>query len=227
MLVFKLIAYTVFNVAIFCVMLFGPAGTVGWWRAWVFIGVVFLGVSAIAIGVMARSEALLNERLKSPIQRGQPLSDKIILLLCLAAWGGLMVLIPLDVFRFHWMRAPGCLVSTMGLALVVGGYSLMFLAFRENAFAASVVRHQKERRHAVASGGVYRLVRHPIYAGGALAWVGASLWLGSYAAALMTAVPIGLIALRIHLEERFLRRELEGYESYAARVRYRLIPGVW
>lgn len=226
-LTFKSIAYIVFNVGIFGVMLFVPAGTVDWWRAWVFIGVVFLATSAIAINVFAHNETLLNERLKSPIQTGQPLADKIILLLCLAAWGGLIVFIPLDVFRFHLMRNPGLPVCSLGLVLVVAGYSLIYLAFRENAFAASVVRYQKESQHVVVGTGVYRLVQHPMYAGGSLAWVGVSIWLGSYAAALLTIVPIGMIALRILIEERFLRRELKGYDAYAAGVRYRLIPLLW
>jgi protein-S-isoprenylcysteine O-methyltransferase Ste14 len=28
-------------------------------------------------------------------------------------------------------------------------------------------------------------------------------------------------------EDAFLRRNLEGYAEYAARVRHRLVPGVW
>jgi len=52
------------------------------------------------------------------------------------------------------------------------------------------------------------------------------LWLGSYAAALLAIVPIALLAVRILFEERFLRRELTGYEEYMRRIRYRLIPFV-
>ena len=75
--------------------------------------------------------------------------------------------------------------------------------------------------------GIYGLVRHPMYAGNPLVNVGLGLWLGSYAAALFAAVPLGLLMSRIVLEERFLRRELPGYPAYAARVRYRLLPGLW
>ena len=32
---------------------------------------------------------------------------------------------------------------------------------------------------------------------------------------------------RIPLEERTLREGLVGYDDYAARVRYRLVPGLW
>jgi protein-S-isoprenylcysteine O-methyltransferase Ste14 len=79
----------------------------------------------------------------------------------------------------------------------------------------------------VIDSGVYAAVRHPMYMGFVPFIVGMCLWLGSYAAALLTIVPIGLIAVRIVIEERFLRRELEGYGAYAERTRYRLIPFVW
>jgi protein-S-isoprenylcysteine O-methyltransferase Ste14 len=66
-----------------------------------------------------------------------------------------------------------------------------------------------------------------MYAGGAVLLVGMTLWLESYAAALATLVPIGLLAVRIVFEERFLSAALEGYDAYRARVRWRLVPFVW
>jgi protein-S-isoprenylcysteine O-methyltransferase Ste14 len=227
MRVLKLLTWIVLNVGIFGLMLFVPAGTLDWWRAWVFIAVVFVAAVAIAVNVLAHSEGLLDERLKSPLQKGQPPADKVILILCLAAWGGLIVFIPLDVFRLHLLPTPGLLASLLGLGMVVVGWWVMYLAFRENAFAASVVRHQKERQQVVVSSGVYGFVRHPMYAGGVLGWIGVSMWLGSYTAALLTIVPIGTIALRILVEEQFLRRELQGYDAYSEKVRYRLIPFLW
>lgn len=227
MLIAKLIAFVVVNTGIFGVLLFVPAATTSWPRGWIFVTVVFVATSAMAVKVLARNEGLLDERLKSPLQKGQPLADKIILLLCLATWGGLILFIPLDVFRFHLMPAPGLLVSVFGLMLVIAGYWVMYGAFSANAFAASVIRHQEEREQVVIASGVYKRVRHPLYAGGSLAWAGMSLWLGSYAAAALVSIPIAMIAVRILYEEHFLRRELEGYDAYSAQVRYRLIPFVW
>ena len=54
-----------------------------------------------------------------------------------------------------------------------------------------------------------------------------SLWLGSYIAALCAIVPLGLLIVRISLEERLLRRELADYGEYVKRVPYRLLPGIW
>jgi protein-S-isoprenylcysteine O-methyltransferase Ste14 len=90
-----------------------------------------------------------------------------------------------------------------------------------------VVRLQNEREHSVVATGIYSVVRHPMYAGNPLVNVGLSFWLGSYTAALFAAIPLGLLIVRIGLEERFLRRELPGYGEYAVRVPSRLLPGIW
>ena len=224
MFIGKLLAGIVLNVAVFAVLLFVPAGTLAWWRAWVFLGVVFVATVATVVQL---PRDLLNERFKPPIQPGQPLADKIVLPVLIAAFIGVILYIPLDVFRLHLLGKPGTLVSSVGLALFVVGWWVMALALKENAFAAPVVKHQQERRQTVISTGVYGMVRHPMYAGAVLLLVGMPLWLESYAAALLAGVPIATLAVRILFEEQFLRRELQGYDAYAERVRYRLIPFLW
>ncbi len=223
--VFKLILFVLVNTSIFVILLFGTAGTIHWWRAWVFTSIVFVAVSAIAWTILRQQEHLLDERLKLPLQEGQPLPDRILLILCLASWGGVIAFIPLDVFRLHLMRPPGFAISLLGLALAVIGYAVIYGSFRQNSFAATVVRLQEEQ--VVVTGGVYRVVRHPLYAGGSLLWTGMSLWLESYAAALLTYVAVLVIAMRIVIEERFLQRRLSGYAAYVEKVRYRLIPFIW
>jgi len=143
----------------------------------------------------------------------------------LVSFYGLLVFIPLDVFRFHLMGAPGVLVSSLGLAAVVVGWWIAYLALRENSFATTVVKHPEQQT--VVDTGVYGVVRHPMYAGGILLLVGMPLWLESYAGALLALVPTGLVVVRALLEERFLRRELNGYEAYTRWVRYRLVPFLW
>jgi protein-S-isoprenylcysteine O-methyltransferase Ste14 len=227
MFIVKVIVSLILNVAIFGGLLLVPAGTLQWWRAWVFIGIVIVGTVATMVSVFPGREDLLNERFKPPIQQGQPLADKIVVLVFLATFVGVIVCIPLDVFRWHLMSTPGTFVSAMGLVLLVAGWWIISLAFKANAFAAPVVKYQAERHHAVIGAGVYGIVRHPMYAGFGLFLVGLPLWLESFAAAVLASVPIGTLALRIVIEERFLRRELPGYIAYTERVRYRLIPGCW
>ena len=179
------------------------------------------------LGLSTGHEGLLKERFKPPIQKGQPLADKIVLLLFIAAYFGLIVFIPLDVFRFHLLGKPGALISSLGLVLFALGWWIFYLAMRENPFAAPVVKLQQERQQRVIDTGVYAVVRHPMYAGAVLLLVGMPLWLESYAATLLAGVPIGALVVRVLVEERFLRRELPGYLAYTERVRYRLIPFLW
>lgn len=224
---FKLILGVLYNLAIFGALLFLPAGTLRWWRAWVFLGVVLIGTVATLVSLLPGRADLLNERFKLPIQKGQPLADKIIVLLMIAMFLSLVVFIPLDVFRFHLMSKPGAVVSALGLVLYVVGWWIISLTFKENPFAIAAVRLQTERQHKVIDTGVYAVVRHPMYAGAILYVVGMPLWLESYAAALLAIVPIGVLALRCLIEERFLKRELQGYAAYMEKVRYRLLPFVW
>jgi protein-S-isoprenylcysteine O-methyltransferase Ste14 len=224
MFIGKLIVGIILNMAIFAVLLFLPAGTLQWWRAWVFLGVVFVATVATVVQL---PRDLLDERFKPPIQQGQPPADKIVVLLLIATFVGVIVFIPLDVFRLHLLGKPGPFVSSVGLVLFVAGWWIMALALKENAFAAPVVKHQAERHQTVIDTGVYGLVRHPMYAGAVLLLVGMPLWLESYAATLLASVPIGTLAVRILVEEQFLRRELQGYDAYTQRVRYRLIPFLW
>ncbi len=227
MSIFKLIISVIYNLVIFGGLLFLPAGTLDWWRAWVFIAVVLIGTVATMAIIFPGREDLLDERFKPPIQKGQPFADKILVVLLIGTFLGLIAFIPLDVFRFHLMGKPGAVVSAVGLVLFVAGWCITSLSFKENAFAAPVVKYQKERHQTVVDTGVYSIVRHPMYAGGVLLVVGMPLWLESYATALLASIFIGLLALRILVEEQFLRRELKGYDAYMERVRYRLIPFLW
>jgi protein-S-isoprenylcysteine O-methyltransferase Ste14 len=53
------------------------------------------------------------------------------------------------------------------------------------------------------------------------------LALGSYWTLLLVIPLLPVLAWRLLDEERVLRRDLPGYIDYCARVRYRLIPGIW
>lgn len=226
MFIFKLTLRILINIVFLGSPLFLAAGTLAWGRAWVFLGVYFMGAVAMLVSLSGRQD-LLDERLKPPLQHEQPVSDKLVLLLFIVAFVGLLVFTALDVFRLHLLGQPGLIVSACGLLLVGVGLGLIFLSLKENAFAAPVVKDQAERHQTVIDTGVYALVRHPLYAGFVLLLVGLPLWLESYAATVFASVPSGLLAVRIVGEEQFLRRELHDYDAYTKKVPYRLIPFVW
>ncbi len=221
----KVTASVLFWTAFFAAVLFVPAGTVNWWRGWVFLGVLMAGTVHAVASLLPIHRDLIEERIKLPIQRDQPLADKIVLIVLFASFYGVVAFTSLDVFRLHLLGAPGALVSSLGLVLIVAGWVIAYLALRENAFAATVVKHAA--RQTVVDTGLYGVVRHPMYAGGIPMLIGMPLWLGSYAGALLALVPIAAVVVRALLEERFLRRTLPGYAAYADRVRYRLVPFLW
>ncbi len=223
----KLAGGVLYSVAFFAAPLFLVAWTLAWWRAWVFVGVVFFVSAVTMFGIFPNRPDLLNERYKPPIQKGQPLWDKVLTPLLAISFLGLIVFIPLDVFRFRLLGETALGVAALGLALFVGGWTVIALALRENTFAAPVVKHQEERGHTVVRTGPYAMVRHPMYAGAIPLMIGMPLWLGSIVGALLAAVPLGILALRTVAEERLLRFELPGYEEYTHKVRWRLVPFVW
>jgi protein-S-isoprenylcysteine O-methyltransferase Ste14 len=223
----KVIGGVVFNVAFYALLLFVPARTLHWRRAWVFLAVTAAVMAAAVFSNLPDNTDLFSQRAKGVIQKGQPLWDRVLVILLVLSYVGQLVFIPLDVFRFHLVPKPGGLISFLGLALYVSGWWIMTLAMKANPFAVPVVRLQKERHQRVIDTGVYAIVRHPMYAGFVPMVVGPALWLESYVAALVAIVPIAVLAVRSVFEERFLKRELKGYNAYSEKVRYRLIPFVW
>lgn len=226
-LVFRSVVRIIVTMLVFASVLFIPAGTIVWWRAWAFLGVTLAGMAATTLGLMHGSENLLRERLKSPVQKGQPGIDKFILLAFIFGFYLLLVVCALDKFRFHFLPEPGVFVSSCGMILYSASWAICYLAMKENSFASHVVKHQEERKHSVVDTGVYSLVRHPLYAGILPMLVGIALWLESYAAVLFSIVPMTTIIVRIFLEERFLMQKLPEYADYKQRVRYRILPFFW
>jgi protein-S-isoprenylcysteine O-methyltransferase Ste14 len=223
----KLVGGVIYPVAMFGGLLFGFAWTLHWPRAWIFIAVIAALSTATMAAVFATRPELLDERYKPPIQRGQPLADKIITPLVVLTFAAQLAFIPRDVFHYALLGHPSRPISLAGLALFVAGWLLIALAFRANAFAAPIVKHQDDRGQLVVDRGPYRVVRHPMYTAALLMFVGMPLWLGSYAGAIAAIVPALPLVARIVVEERTLRRELTGYTDYTTRVRWRLVPGLW
>ena len=212
-------------------LLFVPAGTLDWPGAWVFLIEMTVGGVGLMVWLGRHDPALLAERMKSPIQREQKGWDKLFMGGFVLLWLGWLAFMGFDHGGFDhggpdhaampvWLEALGGL----GLPIAIyGGY----LTFRENSFAAPVVKIQAARGQTVISTGPYSHVRHPMYAGALFYLVGMPLLLGSWHGLIFSPFLILLLAGRTVMEERTLRAELAGYDAYAARVRYRLIPHVW
>jgi protein-S-isoprenylcysteine O-methyltransferase Ste14 len=213
----------VIQLLLFPLVLFLAAGTLAWPAGWIFL-LLFYSFVVVTVRLLSKHHpGLLEERMS--VFKLNPQRDTMFLLLCAVALVWLIVM-PLDVVRFHWSHLPFWL-QVVGALTLVGSLACMYLAFRENAYVTPTVRIQEERGHAVVSTGPYRYVRHPMYTGFHLFFVGMPLLLGSAFGLVFSPVLIGLVVRRAVLEERLLRKELPGYEAYMAQVTSRFIPHIW
>jgi protein-S-isoprenylcysteine O-methyltransferase Ste14 len=207
-------------------LLFVGAGTVRWLGGWVLLILFFAESLRVTLMLARRDPALLAERMKSPLQKGQPLWDKIFLLTLQLTWCAWVILMALDAVRFGWSRMPVWL-NAIGSVGFLGAYQIIDRVMRENTFLAPVVKIQKERGQRVISTGPYARVRHPLYAAALLLIPCIPLILGSWYGLAASLVFVVGIAFRTLMEERELRRGLEGYPAYMQQVRYRLVPFLW
>ena len=224
-LIRRLIKQTVIWLTVLGAILFVTAGTFDWPGAWVLL--IESGVLGVISGVrIARHDPeLLKERMRGPIQKEQKPWDKRLLTVIFSLCFLMPIVAGLEV-RFGTSTMPVSLQVLGAFALAFGFY-VFHVVMETNSYASAVVRIQSERGQKVISTGPYAYVRHPMYAGAIAYFLGLGLLLGSWYAVGIGIVIITLFGLRALWEEETLARELDGYAAYAARVRYRLIPGVW
>lgn len=225
-LVGKLIAQMVGLFVGYALLLFLPAGTLHWWAGWAFLAIFFGGGIPIVIWLLKYNPGLLTERMtglgKSDVKAwDKPLMT--ILILLYIVW---LVVMPLDAVRFHWSHIA-LWAQAMGGVLFCVSYYMLFLVYRENSFLSPAARIQRERGQSVISTGLYRYVRHPMYASFVVQFIGASLMMGSWTGLLVGLLLMAVVARRAVLEEKMLREELPGYADYMTHVKYRLIPHIW
>ncbi len=211
---------------VFLGLLLWLSGDWRWVEGWIF-GVWWVSFfAAMLLWLRSRDPALLAERFRMPGSGGESRSDVAIVIGIKVCGMALIVVPALDV-RFGWTPRlpPWCEVS--GGILLLGGTFPFFRAFTDNTFASPLVRIQTERGQHVIDTGVYGFVRHPMYLGASLVFVGGALLLGSACGLLLALAMVGLLVVRIFGEENLLARDLEGYKEYLQKVRYRLVPHVW
>jgi protein-S-isoprenylcysteine O-methyltransferase Ste14 len=225
-MVASLITKTAIWLAIMAALLFVPAGTVQWPQAWVYL--IELGVTGVLVGgwLYVHDPALLAQRMAAPVQREQAAWDRIFMVCMIAFFAAWLAIMGLDAVRFRASHVPVWAQAVGAAAILVSQY-VFWLVFRANSYAAPVVKIQEERGHAIATGGPYAIVRHPMYAGAMAFLVGTPLLLGSWYGLALSPILVVGFAVRAVLEERTLSARFPDYADYAARVRYRLVPLIW
>ncbi|MGO8909511.1 MAG: methyltransferase family protein [Bradyrhizobium sp.] len=206
-------------------LLFASAGTLRWEAAWVFLGAMALIGTSCGLWLARTDPALLAERMRPMLRNDQPAADKKFVMTFGAVALIWLVAIGLDQ-RMHGSDVPIAL-QLLGLAMLLISTVFIMWVMRENSFAATIVRLQTERGHRVVSTGPYALVRHPMYSGTVLFFIGVPLLLGSWWGVAMSPLFVILFTIRVAIEERALVAGLPGYADYRTQVRYRLVPGLW
>jgi protein-S-isoprenylcysteine O-methyltransferase Ste14 len=209
------------------VCLFAGAGNWTWPQGWAFVAIYFFGSIAFGAYYAKRDPALLKSRLEPLKDKGQPLWDRIFLLVFIVLWFAWLIFMALDAQRWHLSEPMPVIANAIGAGLIIGGFLATLAVFNVNSFAEPVVRLQKDRGQQVIDTGPYALVRHPMYTSAIFYLFGMPLLLGSAWGFVIPPLFVIGISWRAIAEENTLARELPGYASYKARVRYRLIPYVW
>jgi protein-S-isoprenylcysteine O-methyltransferase Ste14 len=205
-------------------VLFGGAGRLDWLPAWC-ISILLLCFFVIAgMWMFIKAPELLEERLTA--SRKSPRWDRIILTFYTIALFVLLLTAAFDAGRYGWSHVPFA-IRVFGASVLLTATAVISWCVRVNSFLSSHARVQREREQFVIDAGPYHYVRHPMYCALIVLFIGLPLALASWLALVPAAAIAALFAVRTALEDRLLTSQLPGYGEYAARVRYRLLPGLW
>lgn len=210
------------------VVLFGiifiPAWTLHYWRGWVFFATLGISSTAATVYIAIHDPKLFASRVTMGPAAEKTRTQKIITTVGLPVFAAALVAMVFD-HRFGWSPAVPALVSIVGDIFIVLGLYVYYLVTKENSYAASTVGVVEGQT--VCSTGPYAFLRHPMYAGALLVFLGAPLALGSWWGLLIVPVAAAGFAWRLKDEEKVLTNDLPGYAEYLRRVRYRLVPYFW
>ena len=216
----KFVRLGVLVVLILGAILFIPAGTLRYWHAWIYMGVLLIPMLFAVRYLLRNSPELLKRRLQT---RERERTQRRVIA---ASWGWFLasfILPGLD-FRFGWSSIPVPVVLAGDLVVLLG-YGLVIRVFAENRYAARTVQVDEDQQ--VIKTGPYAIVRHPMYVGVLLMYLASPVALGSYWALIPASFIIPMLVVRIRNEEQVLERDLGGYREYKGETRYRLVPGIW
>ena len=202
------------------VLVFLPAGTLHFWRGWLFMGILFVPMFLAGLVMLKKNPALLQSRLNAKEkEREQSLVVKLSGLMFFAGF----IVAGLN-FRFGWYILPKA-VSIAAAVVFLASYALYAEVLRENTYLSRTIEVQEGQQ--VVDTGLYGIVRHPMYSVTLVLFLAMPLVLGSIYAFVIFLVYPFIIAKRIRNEERVLTAELNGYAAYKEKVRWRLLPFIW
>jgi protein-S-isoprenylcysteine O-methyltransferase Ste14 len=220
----RIVVQTVLVLGVLAAILIIPAGRWNWLQAWALVFSFGAFLLVYAFWSLKNDPAQLQER--SQTARNVKPWDKVIMGIYSALLPVVFIVAGLDAGRFGWTVVPGVVqaLAWVGLALAA---ALILWTTMSNTFLSRQARIQEERGQVVVTSGPYHHVRHPMYLGIIILFFCLAPALGSWAGLIPGLAIDALFVVRTAKEDRMLREELPGYNDYAQRVRYRLIPGFW
>jgi protein-S-isoprenylcysteine O-methyltransferase Ste14 len=208
------------GILIISAILFIPAGSIKFWNAWLFMGVLFIPMLFVVIYLIIRDPELLFKRMNT---NEKEKTQKKVVLLTSIIFLFVFIISGLD-YRFQWSTVP-LLLEILTALIVLIGYILFFMVMRQNSYASRVVEIQEKQK--VIDTGLYGIVRHPMYSAAILMFMFMPLVLGSFYALIPLVIFPFQMSTRMKNEEEILEKGLEGYIEYKKKVRYKVFPFLW
>ena len=201
-------------------LIFLPAGSLEYRNGWLLICLLFIPMFMAGIALMIKNPTLLKSRLDAKEKENE---QKDVL-----KYSAIMFILGFIVaglnYRYQFIMLPEWVVIVASVLFLIA-YLLYAEVLRENTYLSrtiGVVANQK-----VIDTGMYKIVRHPMYAVTVLLFLMMPLILNSLISFIIFLVYPVLIIKRIKNEEKVLEKELKGYKEYKKKTKYRLIPFIW
>jgi protein-S-isoprenylcysteine O-methyltransferase Ste14 len=183
------------------------AAIVALWLCWI----AYWTAASLAVKPSARRETMLSRLLHLG-----PLAIAVLLL-----WGPAP---SLDALRARFAPSSSA-IEWSGAVLVAAG--LLFTVWARVHLGSNwsgIVTVKRD--HELVTSGPYAIVRHPIYTGLVLAFVGSAITLGEMRGVLAVVIVVASLWRKLRLEERWMAEQFgDDYERYRGRVRA-LVPFV-
>lgn len=200
------------------------SGDLLWMEGLIFTVSILLMCFIVVIGLYFKNPALLAERFRKQGTGGEKKWDiaiVVILKLVFFAW---LLILPIDK-RFALSPVFPLWLRILGGVGLLKAVVILIATFFTNAYLSPLVRMQEKQK--VVTGGVYKFVRHPMYLGLFAMFLSAAILCGSLWGMAVSLLSLAVLVIRIRGEEKMLEIDLDGYEAYQEKTRYRLIPFVW
>ncbi len=220
----RLMISTTSSLLVFVLCLFVPAGTWAWFRGWLFFFVTIALMIPVSMYLRLVNPEIIAARANR--HEGTKGWDRPIVGFLIPAIISIVPLAALDDGRYHWHPVTWW-VCGIGYVLMIAGMVGVTWAESVNKFFEPTVRIQTNRGHKFIDTGPYAIIRHPAYVSGGLFLVRMFLARRAVWALIPAILSCLLLVVRTIWEDQTLREELAGYEEYAQRVRYKLVPWVW